>query len=268
MTPLGENRFVAILALKGAAVLSGDQLVAVLRLNGAPDAALVSDTELTFRTPSLAVTVDGTMIAIMAFDTQAPGFDSQAPVPGHSLSQPLVHAAHLVVASARRHFDTPSATRAARAVAIVSGALCRLAGVAAVRWAGSDVFLTGKRIEDQLCQSEDVRGFHDLWVGLNWRRDLRLANGDRAQCVFTSGLSAFIGRELEIGPTTAPGPDLTRRLKGTIRYLLANGPVLNHGDQLALFPSESIRAVFADQGVFAAGPVIRLELERMVVSVA
>jgi hypothetical protein len=103
---------------------------------------------------------------------------------------------------------------------------------------------------------------------LNWRHDLTLPSGDQAHAAFTSGLACFIGRELEIGPTTIPTTDLARRIKGTIKYLLANGPVLNHGDQLALFPSESIRAHFADQGAFADGPVIRLEPERMVVSVA
>ena len=79
----------------------------------------------------------------------------------------------------------------------------------------------------------------------------------------TTGLSAFVDREIEFQPSAKPPDLLASRLIGTIRYLLAKGPVLNDGDTLGISENERIRVRLVASEIRPEQPVYALSLEQV-----
>lgn len=259
----GSNRFIAVAALRGSALLRGKNLAAAIGETSGTGARVLQDMALTHRVPNLLLTVGDTPVSVMAFDSpplnQSP--DGRDMLLDASSYQPH---AHLVVGSILSHDDHASAVKSAAAVMQTLAGLTRVASVTGVRWSNSGAVLAGSRIAERTEGLSTRRPLTDLWVRVIWRE----TGPNGASVGFTRGLSAFVGRELELGPSTAPIADLTRRLRGTVQYLLSQGPVLNDGDQLAMVRNESIRVELADHGQFVAGPILRLAPERMILGVA
>lgn len=96
-----------------------------------------------------------------------------------------------------------------------------------------------------------------LWT---WTAPNKLEDGD--VCLTTGGFEPFLGYEVEVWNAPHPVDFVADKLSETLRYLLINGPVINHGDTIGAAPGDkSIRCFFGDSKVGRHKPMKAMFLE-------
>ncbi|MCA3585604.1 MAG: hypothetical protein IOD03_18195 [Methylocystis sp.] len=99
----------------------------------------------------------------------------------------------------------------------------------------------------------------DQWVAIRLYPGPRYNPGRPEVQVTTQGLSAFVGIELEIDPSTKPVPELAAAALDTARFIIAKGLVFNQDDSIGSGPSPTWRIHTLNEGARTALPVYRLE---------
>jgi hypothetical protein len=96
-----------------------------------------------------------------------------------------------------------------------------------------------------------------LWT---WTAPNSLEDGN--VCLTTGGFQPLLGYEVEVWNAPHPVAFVSEKMSQTLRYLLINGPVINHGDTIGAEPGDrSIRCFFGDSRVDRPQPTRAMFLE-------
>lgn len=96
-----------------------------------------------------------------------------------------------------------------------------------------------------------------LWT---WTAPNAMVDGDVS--LTTGGLEPFVGYEVEVWNAPHPVSFVGERMSGALRYLLINGPVINHGDTIGdTVGDRSVRCFFGPSRADRARPVTAMFLE-------
>jgi hypothetical protein len=96
-----------------------------------------------------------------------------------------------------------------------------------------------------------------LWT---WTAPNSLEDGN--VCLTTGGFLPLLGYEVEVWNAPHPVTFVSEKMSQTLRYLLINGPVINHGDTIGAEPGDrSIRCFFGDSRVDRPEPTKAMFLE-------
>ena len=96
-----------------------------------------------------------------------------------------------------------------------------------------------------------------LWT---WTAPNSLEDGN--VCLTTGGFLPLLGFEIEVWNGPHPVALVSEKMSQTLRYLLINGPVINHGDTIGAEPGDrSIRCFFGDSKVDRPQPTRAMFLE-------
>ena len=143
---------------------------------------------------------------------------------------------------------------------IVTAALCDIAPALGVYWCSGDVVTKPEHFQEGALGSSTGTPPVDSWLQLRFFKGT-LENGRPGVGMMTTGLMPFVGREIEFPPAELHPSVVVQRVIGTAHYLLANGPVVDHGHTIGISNSEAIRVRHLDRGHFAPRPVYELTLE-------
>ena len=100
-----------------------------------------------------------------------------------------------------------------------------------------------------------------LWTRISFLRGAPVPGGTPTVAAFTTGLAAFIGREIEFQPAPLQPVEVAQRLVGLCQYLIVNGPVIRDGETVGLSEREKIRVRHAPAGQRPGVPVLLMSLE-------
>lgn len=96
-----------------------------------------------------------------------------------------------------------------------------------------------------------------LWT---WTAPNSLEDGN--VCLTTGGFEPLLGYEIEVWNAPHPVAFVSEKMSQTLRYLLINGPVINHGDTIGTEPGDrSIRCFFGDSRADRPQPTRAMFLE-------
>lgn len=171
------------------------------------------------------------------------------------------HRAHLVVSNGEVANDFNDAIFAAALVTLVAASLSEMVPCTALYWATSE---TLHRPGDFRRYAEPVQSGHRaaaIWTQLQMLEGPRTTSGEATVTGVSFGMRPFIGREIELAPTTLPHLEAGKRLIGAIDMSLTRGPVLKDGDTFGLTADERISAEFRQSAVRPGLPVVCLNAE-------
>ena len=116
---------------------------------------------------------------------------------------------------------------AARVVETVAHALMRHAPAAAHLWGTAARLLP---VDTFFSVIDDPQSTALRWVGLEFFRGPKTADGEDTVVIHTRGLVRFFGYEVELAAVPMSPPNAAQIIMSVAQYLLDNGPVLNNGD--------------------------------------
>ncbi len=170
------------------------------------------------------------------------------------------HKAHIIVAAMGGADGFAKAVGQASDVTIVTAALCDIAPALGVYWCSGDVVTKPEHFQEGAAGFFAGRPPVDNWLQLRFFRG-NAENGRPAVGMMTTGLMPFVGREIEFPPAELHPSVVAQRVIGTAHYLLANGPVVDHGHTIGISNAEAIRVRHRDRGRYIPRPVYELSLE-------
>ena len=170
------------------------------------------------------------------------------------------HKAHIIVAAMGAAESFAKVAGQAGDLTIVTAALCDIAPALGVYWCSGDVVTKPEHFQQGALGSSIGTPPVDNWLQLRFFKET-LANGRPGVGMTTTGLMPFVGREIEFPPVELHPSVIAQRVIGTAHYLLANGPVVDHGHTIGISNSEAIRVRHLEGGRFVPRPVYELTLE-------
>jgi Domain of unknown function (DUF4261) len=173
------------------------------------------------------------------------------------------HRAHVIIASLQSapHEIADRVTAAAN-VTRVCAAIASIASSLGIYWTTSETAFEIKAFQAIASLMSGKKWPIDVWVRLHVFKGNSNSKASSIGCA-TMGLSSFVGREIEFEPSLLPPGIVAERVQGTIDYLLARGPVLQHGDTLGVNETERIRIEHGDRGQHVDLPIYRLIYEHV-----
>lgn len=169
---------------------------------------------------------------IIVTTMNSPGND---PIPGLDASDMRAEIQHQMYMAATRQ------------ITILAAALANLTDATAIYWPNSEALRPASTL---FAAAQDLmRGQWavNLWGQFDFRKGLPTASGEETVGVFSLGMRAFIGREIEFAPSTLPVPYMANRLQGLMVYLLTHGLVMHPDETVGVSDNETIRCAFADE---------------------
>jgi hypothetical protein len=168
------------------------------------------------------------------------------------------HHAHVIVASLQKQpHEIADRVTAAANVTRVCAAIASITSSLGIYWTTSETAFEIKRFQATTAPMSGGKCPIDVWVRLHLFKGNPNGKAIPIGCA-TMGLSSFVGREIEFEPSLLSPGIIAQRVQGTIAYLLARGPVLQHGDTLGVSETERIRIEHADKGQHVNLPIYRL----------
>lgn len=259
ITYLALERFASVTATEAVAAfgtLAGSfpmQVTSAGPAKGAPGEAFI-------------LSVGGATVTVMFVDKPLPE-DAWRRAAALSIPWPDAAAAmrrtraHVIVALLENTADHAHALNGAAAVTMVAGALSTRLPVAATVFAESEAIVTADEIKRSARNLASGKLPDTLWMTTAFGRGPVLADGRQTTEARTSGLAAFVGREIEFEPVALKPFDVASRLVGLCNYLIASGPVIKDGETVGLTETEKIRVRYKRSGKYGSGPVMLLTLE-------
>lgn len=172
------------------------------------------------------------------------------------------HRAHIIVGLTAEPTDHLEALNGAAYVTMATAAIAALTPALAVVWSTGDAVSEAAQFQHAAGMLAQKQISPEAWVGFEWLDGPRTPQGERTLAVVTTGLRAFIGREIEWLPSPLPPLTIAQRMIGLLQYLIVSGPVIADGDTLGISEAERIRARHSARG-HGGGPVIQLSVERL-----
>lgn len=150
----------------------------------------------------------------------------------------------------------------ARILTVVTAAVLSTAKGLGVYWQSSDSVLAPSRFaqESKLCLRDEVAP--ELWFSLRFFPGSDDPNSDQIVCQST-GLSAFLGREIECGPYSMTPAEIANTVIVAARFMATSGPVFAEGHTLGFSGSEEPDAqLFLDWSALGGTnkPIFQLRL--------
>lgn len=203
------------------------------------------------------------------------------------------HTAHSIIFALGEPGTTANQVTAAEAVSAVSAAYAKGENAIGVDWSSADLALTPKTFHDAFAQAtaeaeaaeKDEKPIKPLWHRLMtlWI-DIRPVTAgafreayagddgkgadfipadvdDQAVGFVTRGLQAFVGREIELVPSSRPAHEQALVLVNLLAYLLDRGQVMSDHDTIGFTAERKIMARLLPEGQLEldrARPVLRL----------
>ncbi|MBP6014324.1 MAG: DUF4261 domain-containing protein [Alphaproteobacteria bacterium] len=262
------DRFIAYLACEGLAPVSPSALAEQIErlFPSAPlRARAVSGASPLSAGGGFLLEFEGSLVSVIAVDNSLPRdayeralrLDRVWPAAGEAMAS---HSAHVIVATLKEANSHLEALNGAAQVTLTVAALATLVPGVAVVWANGDVITRTDRFSEAAHAFAQRQIRPDIWIGFDWLDGPPLQGGQRTLALTTTGLTAFVGREIEWLPAALPPTTIARRVFGVCQYLIVSGMVLKDGETVGVSESERIRVRFAERGQRGA-PVIQLTME-------
>jgi hypothetical protein len=211
----------------------------------------------------MVLTLANTVVAIMRIDAPLPdGWQTAAaraaiywPEAEAVFRRHRAHCVVSVMGDAKYHLQVERVTTAVAGALVATHPLCT-----AMLWA-STVANSSQYVADvSRLAFTDYPGFPSaLWVSMNPFRD----PASSRVIVLTTGLSRFIGREVELQGPASPLELVLTTTQGLVAHLIQYGANFHDGDTFAVSASERISLHFRDSLRFNGLPVIAAELPAM-----
>lgn len=167
------------------------------------------------------------------------------------------HTAHLVVACTGVPKDHIDAINMAAYVSVVSAALAGMTPCLAVYWSAGDTITQGVQWRERTKALLKKEIPIDLWLQFRF-----MPGGpsypDKSLACITTGLQAFVGREIEFRPEVLSPGDIFQRVSGMALYLMQQGLVVKDGDTVGASETEIIRVTYRDEGGRRHIPILSL----------
>jgi hypothetical protein len=263
-----KMRFMAMIPLARPTPISLEMLIAAARRRfpdykgeiAAPGGAAPSAEN------SHLLLVGGGMMALMSVDAPMPPGALDGPVAGAEFTWPQAratvadHKAHVIVASMADAKDWRAALARATDVSVIAAAIGDVAPAMGAIWCAADLIAPMEKFQEAVASALAGKPPVDSWVRINLFK-AATENGQPGIGVTTAGLVPFIGREIEFRPARLHPAVAAQRVLGTAAYLLASGPVLEHGHTLGVSQAEAIRVRHVERGPRTGAPIYDLTLE-------
>lgn len=217
----------------------------------------------------LLVLIDGKPITVMFIEQPIPAseleeairLERQWPSVRHDASQ---HAAHMVVAPLDEPKTNSEAVTLAIFATLLSAALIEATDAIGVYWATGNKLTSAQQFLSQASGIPKKQIPLLAWLQLTFLNGPEATSERPSTALVTSGLTPFIGRELEWQPDPMPPDRMAERVLSIAAYLITNGLVIADGHSMEIAPGETIRAVYSDAGHRPGTLAIQLRLERSV----
>ncbi len=271
------GRFVAMIALARPTAISTQLLIAAVKRRFPAFKGQIlapgSDGPQGASGNSHVIQIGGTAAAIMSMDMPVPPGELDRAIAAADLTWPEArtivapHTAHIVVGNISGATDCAGAVRCAGELSLLTAALCDMAPALAVYWGAGNVITRPQDFQEGAARFLGGTPPIDSWVQLQLLKGTT-EDGLPGVAMATTGLAAFVGREIEFLPAKLHPAVVAQRVIGTAAYLLMSGPVLEHGHTLGVSREEAIRVRHLERGRRTNGPIYELSLELLDASVA
>ncbi len=135
--------------------------------------------------------------------------------------------AHAVISAHEDPEEWRRSCEVARLVETVAHALIRHVAATAHLWATAGRLLPVEAFSSVI---DDPGSTALRWVGLEFFRGPKTADGEETVVVHTRGLVRFFGYDMELAAVPMSPPNAAQIIMSVAQYLLDNGPALNNGD--------------------------------------
>jgi len=271
------GRFIAMIPLARPTAISSQLLIAAVKRRFPTFKGQIfapgSDDPQGASGNSHVILIGGTAVAIMSMDVPLPPGTLDRAIAGADLTWPEAratvapHTAHIVVGTMKGAADCAEAVQGASDLTLLTAALCDLAPVLAVYWSTGNVITRPQDFQEGAARFIGGTPPVDSWMQLYLLKGTT-EDGLPGVAMATTGLAAFVGRELEFLPAKLHPAVVAQRVIGAAAYLLMNGPVIEHGHTLGVSQTEAIRVRHLERGRRTNGPIYELSLELLDASVA
>jgi hypothetical protein len=271
------SRFIAMIPLARSSAISSELLIAAVKRRFPAFKGQIfapgKDGPQDAGGNSHIIQIGGTTAAIMSIDGPLPPRELDRAFAGAELVWPEAratvapHTAHIVVGNISGATDCAGAVRCAGELSLLTAALCDLAPALAVYWGSGSVITRPQDFQEGAARFLGGTPPVDSWIQLQLLKGTT-DDGLPGVAMATTGLAAFVGREIEFLPAKLHPAVVGQRVIGAAAYLLMSGPVLEHGHTLGVSKDEAIRVRHLDRGRRTDGPIYELSLELLDASVA
>jgi hypothetical protein len=145
-------------------------------------------------------------------------------------------------------------------VTMMAAALCDIVPALGVYWCSGDTVTRPEHFQEAAAGFANGKPPVEGWLQLRLFKG-KAGNGRPGVGMMTTGLMPFAGREIEFPPAELHPNIVAEKVIGMASYLLAKGPVVDHGHTIGISNDEAIRVRHLDRGRFTPRPVYELTLE-------
>jgi hypothetical protein len=170
------------------------------------------------------------------------------------------HQGHVIVSKMLSGLGNKTNLEQARDVAMACAAISSIVPTIGVYWSAAEMVWPASVFREAAAELMKGRVPIEAWLHLGFMR-VRADSRPNAIACITTGLQPFIGREIEVWPTTLEPAQIAERLYGLGRYLIDKGQILKDGETVGISQTEKFRVALAPQGQRPGIPVIQLKLE-------
>ena len=164
---------------------------------------------------------------------------------------------HMIVTALRAKGSTGNAVAEALLVTRAAAAICEASDVAGIYWGN------GAQIHKPDFFVDAIKSFdtEDLLPCMLWIGEMVSGEGPGGPFTLTThGMRCFGHKELEVIDTTMPVGDLRTGIYDTINYLLASGPIFQHGQTFGPTADDKWRIEHTTSRFRKGEQVIRLHI--------
>jgi hypothetical protein len=263
-----EERLIAMVPTPPNPRLLPDDIIRAMRAfigpaDGEPVAAKTDQTQPN----SFVVTIAGASVAALSFPFRIPD-ETVASAIGNELiwrgaADAFASAAGHVLLAVVNPINDPSRTvRQARALTIVTAAVLTSMRGKGVFWSQGDCVIDPERFRKEAADLRASEYASPLWFSIRFFPGSTDAKSDLLVCQST-GLTIFLGRDLECGPYRMPPAEIAQAVLTVARYMASAGAIFGDGHTLGFGESQSkdarLRFAWSSRGGVER-PVFRLEL--------
>lgn len=170
------------------------------------------------------------------------------------------HQGHVIVAKMLSSLGNKGGLEQARDVSMACAAISAIVPAIGVYWSAAEMVWPASVFREATEELMKGRVPIEAWLHLGFMRVRGDNRADAIACI-TTGLQPFIGREIEVMPTTLQPAQVAERLYGLGRYLIDKGQILKDGETVGISQTEKFRVALAPRGQRPDIPVIQLTLE-------
>lgn len=263
-----EDRLIAIVPTPPGARLSSDDIVREMRplIGPAEGEPVVARTDGT-QANSFVVTLAGASVAVLSFPYRVPD-ETVASAIGNELfwkdaAEVFRSAAgHVLLAGVHPIGESRRTIQQARTLTVVTVAALAAMQGKGVFWSQADCVIDPPRFRTDAAGVLTSAHASPLWFSMRFFPGSPDPKSDLLVCQST-GLTAFLGRELECGPYRMPPMEMAQTVLGVARYMATAGPIFGDGHTFGFGESESkdacLRIARSSRGGIDR-PIFRLEL--------